>query len=170
MARRPDQGGTWTAQELHGGHVRAAAGLLQLWWGRRRESEPSPSSSRCKMRMPYASPRVFPSAPTPRSYAALHTTTMATKTAQPRPDFVIEFSTELQRGENRVGSQAALVAEYDALISQLRSAGLDVTGRSGGNGSKTALVFVRAKEAKVRAEAHRERCVRRGCSPMSPRP
>lgn len=82
---------------------------------------------------------------------------MAAPAMDPRPDYILVVSTAIAPGSNRVAASSALATEYKDLVQLLASSGLEVTGRRGASGSDTVLVFVRAKEGRVREESHRER-------------
>lgn len=87
--------------------------------------------------------------------------TTATAAADPKSDFVLVFKSIPSNGtfkDAQAKAHEALTDEYDRLLGVLKAAGLEATGRSGGKGTNTILVFVRATAARVAAEVHRERC------------
>ncbi|GAA5985026.1 hypothetical protein JCM10908_002492 [Rhodotorula pacifica] len=87
----------------------------------------------------------------------------------PRPDYVIVFSTDPNlnspvRGLStekdstlRAKRAAQLSAEYDRLLTTLRQADCQVTSRRAATGTNAVLIFVKADERRVREEATRER-------------
>lgn len=88
----------------------------------------------------------------------------------PSVDYVLVFSTSAtyspvrsfgQDSEQKVRQlrQTQLKEEYNKLVTTLKTADLDVTGRSGAPGTETLLLFVKASEKRIREEATRERYV-----------
>ncbi|KAL8277249.1 hypothetical protein RQP46_010318 [Phenoliferia psychrophenolica] len=74
----------------------------------------------------------------------------------PSVDFVITFSVAPE-GSDKAKATQAIEKEYADLLGVLKDAGLEATGRGGAQGTDTVLIFVRATEARVQAEIHRER-------------
>lgn len=82
----------------------------------------------------------------------------------PKPDYIIVFDTSItpsiaadEQAPTKAEAGQKLQDEYGALLGLLTDAGLQATGRSGGKNSAKLLIFVRADEARVQAEIHRER-------------
>lgn len=78
----------------------------------------------------------------------------------PKPDYIIVFKTGIDANSpDKAAAHQAAQDQYSNLLGVLKSSGLEATGRNGGKGSETLLIFVRATEKRVQAELHRERCV-----------
>lgn len=93
--------------------------------------------------------------------AVLDQPTLSTNRNDPKPDFVIVFdpevatTTESEQPPSKAEAAKQLQNEYEQLSGLLTDAKLEFTSRNGGKGK--ILIFVRASEARVQAEIHRER-------------
>lgn len=96
--------------------------------------------------------------------AILEQPTLQLNVNDPKPDYIVIFDTTVtpplaadEKPPTKAEAGQKLQDEYGALLGLLTDAGLQATGRSGGKNSGKILVFVRADEARVQAEIHRER-------------